>query len=560
MTLANRIVLVCVILLTAACSGPQPRTLPTIERSDWASHIDPNVLGRGNVSDLAFYAFSQVNVDQNDPQVTQLAPDINIRAWQRWRRQGTEAAHYNQAYIKSYEPDAIAFIGGSTSSVLFPEETEFRDRVSVDSSGQPVVHDHLIKGLSRGSLANPTYRDYLVNIGKIQIDLGVDGLFFDEVNAGYDGEKLDGNEGFDDFHLAAFNQYLCDRFSSLSHDDLNRQFSMPSENRLNCDAPLNPATNFNYRRYLSDRGISDQPRSHTNPLAGLWGSTTINRPQPASGSFVETSVTTYWQDIVLRLREYARQEHNKEILITSNGLFPFVDFQSVGLYAYNKDRQGHEQDYVPVKGKRLNGSVSLLDAFKRLRQASEKLTGDAPVVVFIDWPGTYISRFYGFTPQERKDYFRLFASEAYAIGMFYALPLRTSMPGDPTATDLNMMDFFARFGGFFQNHRDIYTNAKVAEYSVRASVKSVATSVTTLPDGRIVVHLINHQYDKGIVPQQDLRIHLQNPGMAVQSATLISHDFPEVRTVAVTHNNQAIEIPVDKLDSYLAIILPRPLH
>lgn len=546
------------ILILSSCVTKQEEQFADIATVDWKDGVDSRVLGKADLSDLAFYAFSQVNVDQYDPQVMQLKPDMNIRVWQRFRRHGTELSHYNQESIKSYKDASVLFVGGTTSSALFSEEDGFLENVSIDSYGKPVVHQYFDHDLSRGNLANPSYRDYLLKISKMQIDFGVDGLFFDEVNASYQGLSLDGNEGFDVFHLEAFNRYLCEVFSGLTKAEVNEKISAPVENQLDCKAKyLDPENNFNYREYLFKYDFLDRPMSKKNPLARLWGGTLINRPRPYNSNFIEHNVTQYWQEMVLSLREYARKKYNKEILITSNGIFPFVDFQSVGLYAYNKDRFGAEENYIPVVRGRLNGRVSLLDAFKRLKLDSRKVSGDAPVVVFIDWPGQYIDRFYAFTPKEREDYFRIFGSEVYAAGLFFALPLRTSMPDDPTATDLGLMKFFKHFGEYFRKHKDIYAGTVVSDYLVKTSSKSVSSSVTQLADGRYVVHLINHKYAGRIVPQQNLKVQVEIPGFGGQNAKVISHDFDEIKKVSFTENNQVLSADIELLDSYLAIVLDK---
>jgi hypothetical protein len=64
-------------------------------------------------------------------------------------------------------------------------------------------------------MASEAYRQYLIGIGEIQIDGGVDGLFFDEVGGSYQGATFNGNEGFDDADVADFGGFLCAKYSDL---------------------------------------------------------------------------------------------------------------------------------------------------------------------------------------------------------------------------------------------------------------------------------------------------------------------------------------------------------
>ena len=86
----------------------------------------------------------------------------------------------------------------------------------------------------------------------------------------------------------------------------------------------------------------------------------------------------YWQEIVVAVRNYARTKYGKDILVTSNGLFPFVDFQSVGLYDYNPDGPGPiGVDYAPLTGSDYDGTLSFMPTFASLKARSDAImTGD----------------------------------------------------------------------------------------------------------------------------------------------------------------------------------------
>ena len=69
------------------------------------------------------------------------------------------------------------------------------------------------------------------------------------------------------------------------------------------------------------------------------------------------------------------------ILISSNGLLPYVDFNSVGMYPWNADEQTPDfrgADYVPVVDGHLNGAKSLQANYRYLKEKSAQIAGDVP--------------------------------------------------------------------------------------------------------------------------------------------------------------------------------------
>ena len=141
----------------------------------------------------------------------------------------------------------------------------------------------------RGNLFNPAYRRYLLTWAKIQVDGGVDGVNFDEVNAGFSGGLkygFNGNEGFDDYTIADFNRYLLARYPSFTAADWKTRFGMADDNLVRSDVPPGDLTrNFNYRTYLRAHGWNLDPLTGENlrrrhPRARAI---TVEKIDPASG-------------------------------------------------------------------------------------------------------------------------------------------------------------------------------------------------------------------------------------------------------------------------------------
>jgi hypothetical protein len=507
------------------------------------------------MDDLTVFAFSATADNESDPQVLDLAPDMNLRAWQRWDRDGLVASDYDFSYVANSHAVGTRFIGGTTASAMFRDEAttdaDFADLVTRDASGGLVEHTRILPGLHRGSLANPAYRAYLVQIGKLQIDGGVDGLFFDEVNGDYEGAAFDGNEGFDAYHLADFNAFLLAKYPAGT--DFAARFGMTSGNLLHSDLAPNDPKNFDYGAYLRANGWSSLPFSAANPLASEWGLTKGNRPAPAPVAFTDLAEPhRYWKAIVSELKAYA-QAKGRSVLITSNGIWPYVDFQSVGLYDGNDDGAGGaEVNYTPTTDDgHLLGSASLQTAFLGLKARSEQLAPGAPVILFIDWPTANMDRYDALPATERQDYWRLYAAEAYANGLFFAFHLKTTT-GEPSATDLGVMPLFKSLTAFYRGHQDLYHGVTAAP-ATAAPTSSLPSAMLSVSDQgkpqRRLVHIVNHEYQNALLEQQNVTLSVASDA-APTTVTLASPDLPADTSLPFQYSGGRVSVTLPSLVAY----------
>jgi len=520
------------------------------------------------LDDVTVYAFSQSGDNESDPQLITLAPDMSIRTFSRWDIYGTRVSDYDFGYVASAHAAGIKFIGGTTSTVLFEDEfpnpefpsTAYSDLAARDATGAVVTHPSSPKSFHRGSLANPIYRDYLIRIGELQIDGGVDGLFFDELNQDYQGANYDGNEGFDAYHLADFNAYLLWRFPGTDYASM---FGMTPDNLLKANVPPGDLTNnFDYQKYLANKGWGTSPFSAANPLEAVWGTTVGNRPKPGANDFVDNAEPyRYWGQIAGTLRAYAQQKYGRSIYLTSNGVWPLVDFQGVGLYEFNQDDDGNaEAEYVPVtsgsttSSAHLDGTVPLQRPFLNLKARSAALAPGAPVVLFIDWPTNFMSYYLHMPASEQQDYWRIYAAEAYANGLYFAFFLLDTV-GDPSATQLGLMPLFQSLTAFYRAHAGLY-------HGVTASASAVASAVTTsLTTGvtiavsdqaqprRRLVHLVNHDYAGALVEHDGVTVTIPLPS-APTSVTLASPDATGDATLTPSYANGAVTVTLPSLVAY----------
>lgn len=547
---------------TSTCATPAPAN-PTGGGGIYTQiPIDPNVYGTGDVSNLTVFGFSQEG--QNlpaDPQVLELNPDIVSRAWQRWDLGGTQPSDFNWSYPAQAQAQNITFIGGTTTTVLFqnefPNPTQFNSVVSCNAQGQPVVHAPL--NFYRGSTASPAYRDYIISLMEIQIDGGVNGLFFDEPDESYEGATYgDGDEGFDDANVADFGGFLCAKYPNLTASQWQSQYGIQSSDNLNCST--NSATSgrsFNYRGYLARNGWQTDPLNSSNPLAAEWGSTFGGHPEPENGTFTGTYTSlAYWQNIVLTLRNYARQKYGKEILITANGVFPFVDFQMNGLWGGNPDGpNGTSANYCPLTPSGdLDGTQSLLSAFMSVKARSLRIDGRVvPVAVFIDWPTDVMTNYLSIpTQSEREDYWRMYAAEAAAATVYFNFHLLDTI-GDPTATQLGLMPLFESLRAFYDGHADLYHGTTDLPGTITVSSPNITTNLTQLSDGRIVAHMINHNYSQAFIEQDNVVVSFPL-ATAPSTVTLASPDYSADMTVPFSYSGGQVQFTVPQLVAYVAAV------
>ena len=516
------------------------------------------------LDDVTVYAFSQTSDTVSDPQIITLAPDMSIRAWARWDTYGTAARDdYDFSYVASAHAAGVKFIGGTTATVLFTDEfpnaqfpsTTYEGVATRDAKGAVVVEP---SGFRRGSLANPSYRDYLIQIGELQIDGGVDGLFFDELGGDYNGSAYDGNGGFDDDHLADFNAYLLWRFPGA---DYAAMFGMTPDNLLKADVASGDLVhNFNYQKYLVAKGWGTTPLDSRNLLAPIWGERPPgNRPAAGAQDFVDSAEPyRYWGQIASTLRTYAQQKYGRSIYLTSNGVWPLVDFQGVGLYNGNQDDEGGEAQYVPVTlgstttAANLDGTVSLQRPFLNLKARSAALAPGAPVVLFIDWPTDFMSFYVHMPTSQQEDYWRLYAAEAYANGLYFAFFLADTT-GDPSATQLGLMPFFQSLTAFYRAHATLYhgvtTPAPAVDVTTSLSTKVMIAVADQASPRRRLVHLVNHDYAGAPVEHDAFTVTVPLPA-APTSVTLASPDLAADATLTASFANGAATVTVPALMAY----------
>ncbi len=555
-------------------SDPGEKTYvnPIFDNSEDAS-------GHFDMSEIIVYGFSHDGPDEDDPQVYEkLIPDMGMRLWHAGWGDSTPASRYNLEFLNKCRKKNIVFMGGLNGSSLYrsdaDDEREFQDWSTLDAEGNPVVHTELDnsynKNMRRASIANPKYREHLMKKIRMQIDLGADGIVIDEADAdGYYGSSkyhFNGNEGFDDYFIADFNLYLMNKYPDYHKEDWINKFKMTGDNIIKSDVPYNDLkNNFNYRKYLQDHDWATDPRNRgwggkncsANPLAKEWGNfPASSRLVLDDPDFLNKAIRLYWKEIVLEIRKYAREKYNKEIIVTANGIFPYVDMNQFGLWNYNQDDNGKEADYMPVTGDgHLNGSKSLMKIFKSLYRRNRDVAGNVPMVLFLDWPTKFIGDYYKLSIPEKEDFWQIYVPEAYACGLFYAFHLRTCYNVEPSATQSGVIDFMSQYAQFYKNNKEIYKNAVDADISAAVSAENVEYNIMKqISKKRFLVHLINHNYNKRIVPKSGFTVTV-NTEIVPVSIQLVSPDLKEMQNVEFSCSNSQVVMNIKSIKYYNILLI-----
>jgi hypothetical protein len=122
----------------------------------------------------------------------------------------------------------------------------------------------------------------------------------------------------------------------------------------------------------------------------------------------------------------------------------------------------------------------------------------------------------------------------------------------PTAEAVGIMPFFKQLAAFYKSHETLYHAA--TDLSAAASVPAahVTANLAALPDGRTVLHLVNHNYSRGFQPQNHLVVTFPVPRQPT-TVTLVSPDSQDT-AAAFTYSGGQVQVTIPQLVSYVAVV------
>ena len=543
---------------TDACVGIGPWSAPA------------SVPASSVVDTLTVFASSQVALDGQDAdaQVLELAPDAVVRAWTQWGRYGVGAADYNAAYIADCHARGIRVFGGASATALHRAQAaeaglSLDDVATLDAGLSVVEHgpsnptgldvDTADLLFYRLTLANPKARALVVGLAQLQVDAGVDGMTFSDLNAGYQGTTaVPYDEGFDKYHRADFNAYLMSLYPVGTN--LADVLGIPLGDGLRRDVfPGDLTANFDFARFLRNKGWQADPFAHSYPLGKAWGQAVMGRPEPGAPTFVDgAEAYRYWPAIAGAVRAYARDRYGRELLMAADGVYPAVDVHSVALRDDNVD--GPEKTVVTyvhlTSDEHLDGMYSFQNAFLRLKARGATFAPGAPVVAYLD--GFWNK--YNFLPaSEQADYWRMYSAEAYASGIFLAFHLK-GVPGSgaPLTVAPPVMAAYKSLADFYRAHAAMY-HGVVPSATPLPPLPRVTVAIADRLGGAAgavlqrYVHIVNHQYSRAFLPQSNLAVTFASPSRPA-AITLASPDQPA--------DLAAFPFTYDELAAATTVVLP----
>jgi hypothetical protein len=256
----------------------------------------------------------------------------------------------------------------------------------------------------------------LFEVAKVAVDLGVDGIEFDEPTYWWWPGEDYSNES-----LQQFKDYLQTKYTST---ELLNKFG------------INNITAFNYRDYLASKGlinVSEEER--------LQGSDPLGREYYI---FELISLSQHFNELTTEIKDYAKQTYGKDLIIVANQYelknadlinCPQVDFFSIGtslnVWYTSKDQQSGMKYCPPYYT--ASPFIFLGRAINESKEA----------VMFIDG-GNYTLL--------TQTVAKIIMGEAYAFGGYYNFPFFSGLPGNygPKDTLINFSSFIRRYSEFFQ--------------------------------------------------------------------------------------------------------------
>ncbi len=433
-------------------------------------------------SDITLFT---VNEFEGQPGELQLSLSVPSQCWVRPLFKWANAPNLQPipGYIADAHKVGALFGGGVTCSALYQHEngiteSQFMDMATRDPFGKLYM---ISNSYYHGSLENPAYRKYVLKWAEAQIDVGVDTLFMDEVNGAYSW-----NEGYDFYGLAAFREYLFNRYVKKAHWSVTDKrwrtiykvdFNDPNE------CPDHTIRTFDYAAYLRVNRWASNPDQSANPFLNVWGS-----PADISGdSYSAWRNNTTWRYWVDHLRAYAKETHHR-VWIAANGLNKWVDFQISGVWG----------NFPPIVNGNMDCTVSYLPTWRALYNRSKELLHgrDTSIMVFHDWGDGM--PWMNLTDDQRVAWLHAYEPEIFASGLFFAFPVHG--PFNCDASTNGTLSIIKHQAKFVESIAPLLHHVTWEDPSLGSFTGNAEITIQAQPQyKRLIVHLINRNY-KGMSP------------------------------------------------------------
>jgi hypothetical protein len=367
-----------------------------------------------------------------------------------------------------------------------------------------------------------------------QIDAGVDYLFMDEHTA-----ALSRLEGYDDYSLRDFRTYLltvCPATKDWGPTDprWKSELGVALEDPQIC--PDGTMRSFDYRAHLRKLGVLEKPTDATNALGRFWGAFRSWRDDRA------------WKQLTDRIRAYAAQKGRK-VLISANGIAPYVDLQVLGVWGAWRTPGGH-----------IDLSDNQIGYWRSLVVRGEAVAGTkVPVVLFHDWGfGDPPFPWLAVPASEREVWMRTRGAEIYAAGGFFAFPVLGPFGCD--AGRDGTLGTIARLSAFYHRNEDLFLKGR---YLCSERLKALEDKLSLAawwcePRRALVIHAINRDVRDGVLyPRESVRVRVPLSQLPT-AAVVISPDFEGEKAASCRLVDGQLQVTLPGLEAYSAAILSFP--
>jgi len=466
---------------------------------------------------------------------SKVGSEVMIRAWFKWN-QAPALDRLRELPAQAHARGAL-FGGGITCSALYDAEngitpSQLRDLATRGPDGE-LVDAWDQPGLRHGSLSSPAYLDYLFRWCREQVDAGADYLFMDEHTA-----ALGAREGYDDYSVRDFRQFLLGEYAltrGWPGDDprWRERYGIDPSDRALC--PDGGLTSFDYRAYLRARDLLQQPQSAANPLAAAWGDFRRWRDDRA------------WKALTDRIRAYGDGQ-GRRILISANGIAPYVDLQVLGVWGKWRVGDGH-----------IDLSENQLPYWRSLVVNGRQAVAGrpVPVVLFHDWGfGDPPFPWLAVPAAEREVWMRTRGAEIYAAGAFFAFPVLGPFGCD--AGRDGTLRAMARQTAFYAAHRELYLRSRwLGCERLTTTAPSLSLSAWWNAERRaLLVHVVNRDVRNGVLQPRSGPVEVRLPlGTAALGAVAISPDHEGEPPVGTRMADGATVLLLPGLEAYSLILV-----
>lgn len=487
-----------------------------------------------DIADAVVYTMNEfTRSDYGVELARKVGANVLVRGWFKWA-QAPPVHEYRDIPAEIHDLGAL-FGGGITCSALYHGENGLSEEQVLDMATRgpaaQLIDAWEQPNVRHGTLSNPAYLDYLFRWCREQIDAGVDYLFMDEITA-----ALSGMEGYDDYSLADFREYLlndCPQTAGWAPDDARWRddLGIDLDHREVC--PTGTMASFDYRAYMRAKGLLERPSVPDNPLGTLWGQFRTFRDDRA------------WKALTDRIREYAG-EKRRTIYISANGIAKYVDLQVLGVWGRWRTTDGH-----------IDLFDSQLPVWRSIVLQGQDVAGKAvPVVLFHDWGfGDPPFPWLAVPPSERETWMRVRGAEIYAAGAFFAFPVLGPF-GCDAAKDGTLAEI-ARQTAFYQRHRDLYLGARyVGCEALTSSDGGLSLAVWWRDEPpTLILHVINRDFRQGRL-QARRNITAQLPiADPPESVALFSPDWEGEVAGSCEQTPDGLRVTLPRLEAYAVALL-----